>query len=154
MLITGDAHVEVMDSAGQFEFGRGGGAMNESYRDHWQTRRLGRRPLFAAGLAGSATAFAVACGRDNNTATGPGAAERAGTAASSAAREPKRGGVFRYVNTTVDALDPATAYPTPLLNDVYEPFAFWNRTEQKAIPHLARAWEQPDASTVIFHMEP
>src|SRR5205807_9409266 len=64
----------------------------------------------------------------------------------------KRGGAWRYPSASVDAMDPATAQPTPLWWTTYEWLGVWKQTEGKALPALATSWEQPDASTLIFNL--
>src|SRR5262249_37434663 len=58
------------------------------------------------------------------------------------------------VSLSTGSLDPATSNPGPLYFDAYEWLSVWKQTDQKVIPHLALGWEQPDTSTIVFHMDP
>ncbi|MEX0683403.1 MAG: ABC transporter substrate-binding protein [Dehalococcoidia bacterium] len=125
--------------------------MNSNYWGRWHDRQLGRRRFIATGAAGAlgVVALASGCGDDDDSSSDGTASASPGQTST---QEPKKGGTYKIVDLSVGAADPAKFQTEPLFYTVYEPLGLWKQTE--AEPVLASKWEQPDPSTIIFHMDP
>lgn len=138
-------------------------------------RRATRRAAMRGGVLGAgglAAAFALACGSKNNnsssssantstnTSSAGGASATAGAAASAASNQtPKTGGTYTTGFTGPFAgVDPHNSVygGSGIVPQVYN---YLVRTsiiapDKGVLQELATKWEQPDPTTVVFHMRP
>ena len=122
-----------------------------------QTRR---RFLGTASAASLGAAF-IACGGGGDDASPIGDPSVTG---SQAPRTPKSGGIIHVpTNTEPPNLDGTTQYTVSIhsnMAQVYNRVVRWNwgpgilPTSTEIAPELGASWEQPDDTTIVFHLQP
>ncbi len=134
-----------------------------------ESQQIGRRRLLGAGvLAGSAAAFALACGGSKSRTSSSGstgaaspqagalATQVTGQAAPGAAEKPKRGGTLTLTDGSPRSLDPHfDTFPahTIVANNVYNALLNFTPDVSKIEPELATAMpEQPDQQSYVFKL--
>jgi peptide/nickel transport system substrate-binding protein len=135
--------------------------MSGSY--HLPRSGLPRRRFLAGGAAIGSAAFAasvVGCGDDDSSSTsvpsgGSSTAPRAQAASATAAQQPRQGGTFRLVTSTVGIQDPHFA-SVPTYVDAWfgDPFLQISNKTREYRGGIIEKWEQPDSATTILHVRP
>ena len=155
--------------------------MAEGYWNRYWRRRVSRRRVLAGGAAtavGAAGLVAVGCGDDDDddtttadptaaatraAATEVAATEAAATEAATAAPTeappaggPVRGGVFLHQKSSQNtSLDPSVTVTDPTWTALtYNHLLGYSLVEEEAWGDAAASWEQPDATTLVFSLEP
>ena len=155
--------------------------MAEGYWNRYWRRRVSRRRVLAGGAAtavGAAGLVAVGCGDDDDdtgepaattaatraaateaAATEAAATEAAATAAPTEAPPaggPVRGGVFLHQKSSQNtSLDPSVTVTDPTWTALtYNHLLGYSLVEEEAWGDAAASWEQPDATTLVFSLEP
>ena len=151
--------------------------MTEGYWGNYWRRRISRRRVLAgsaAVAAGTAGLVAVGCGDDDDggpapAATGTATATAAATSAPDDAPDatepvateapaggPVRGGVFQHQKSAQNtSLDPSVTVTDPTWTALtYSHVLGYSLVEEEAWGDAATGWEQPDATTLVFSLEP
>ena len=157
--------------------------MAEGYWNRYWRRRVSRRSVLAGGAAtavGAAGLVAVGCGDDDDddtatadptattaatraAATEAAATEAAATEAATAAPTeappaggPVRGGTFNHQKAAQNtSLDPSVTVTDPTWTALtYNHLLGYSLVEEEAWGDAAASWEQIDATTLVFNLEP